>query len=415
MQERVGVMESEAVLACCCGSAACSLCCSCCPKIRQSTGTRVMYALFFLLVTVVCVIMMSPTVEMEMRDRIPFYSELCQKLNAGENCKRLVGYSAVYKVCFGAACFFCMFSVFTFGVRTSRGWRAAIHNGSWDCWDAVQEGFSCRTRRPSLKCGAMWVQLEGFCSCSSSSCSWLNLHTDGTKTGIKYNKLWYAALALVTLVLFSVAVGALVFMALFYTHPEACILNKVFLGLNASLCLLVSLLAISPCIQRLQPTSGLLQSGVISVYVMYLTFSALSSKPIETVEKDGGNATVCVFPFNSGSESDNKIVTGVGTVILFGYDYEDEDRKGGGQYVMYDEREGTVYSYSFFHFVFFLGSLYVMMTVTNWFHYDNAKIERLLDGSWSVFWIKMASCWVCLLLYLWTLVAPMVCPKRFEA
>uniref|UniRef100_A0A8C9W9Y6 Serine incorporator 5 n=1 Tax=Scleropages formosus TaxID=113540 RepID=A0A8C9W9Y6_SCLFO len=451
------------LLACCCGSAACSLCCSCCPKIRQSTGTRVMYALFFLLVTVVCVIMMSPTVEMEMRDRIPFYSELCQKLNAGENCKRLVGYSAVYKVCFGAACFFCMFSVFTFGVRTSRGWRAAIHNGFWflkflGLLGCCAGGFFLPNQETFLEVWRYVGAVGGFLFLLIQLMllvEFAHRWNQNWTSGIKYNKLWYAALALVTLVLFSVAVGALVFMALFYTHPEACILNKVFLGLNASLCLLVSLLAISPCIQRLQPTSGLLQSGVISVYVMYLTFSALSSKPIETVEKDGGNATVCVFPFNSGSESDNKIVTGVGTVILFGCvlyscltsttrrssaalrvcrnavpenevrkdclsplssdDYEDEDRKGGGQYVMYDEREGTVYSYSFFHFVFFLGSLYVMMTVTNWFHYDNAKIERLLDGSWSVFWIKMASCWVCLLLYLWTLVAPMVCPKRFEA
>lgn len=33
---------------------------------------------------------------------------------------------------------------------------------------------------------------------------------------------------------------------------------------------------------------------------------------------DGVNTTVCVFPFNSGTESDKKIVTGLGTVILFG-------------------------------------------------------------------------------------------------
>ncbi|CAG07858.1 unnamed protein product, partial [Tetraodon nigroviridis] len=252
--------------------------------------------------------------------------------------------------------------------------------------------------------------------------------------------------------LFTVAVGVLVFMSLFYTDPEACLYNKMFLGLNGSLCLLVSLLAISPYIQKLQPTSGLLQPGVISVYVMYLTFSAFTSKPKEYVLRDGVNTTVCVLSLKS-AEGDKKIVTAVGTVILFGCvlyscltstskrssaalrvyrnsepenerarccfcfgddaDDYDEEKTGSGQNVLYDEREGTIYSYSYFHFVFFLGSLYVMMTVTNWFNYDNHRIEKLLDGSWSVFWIKMASSWVCLFLYILTLVAPLACPKRF--
>lgn len=63
----------------------------------------------------------------------------------------------------------------------------------------------------------------------------------------------------------------------------------------------------------------------------------------------------------------------------------------------------------------FFVSLLSSLTVTSFCSYDNHKIEKLLEGSWSVFWIKMASCWVCLILYMWTLIAPMVCPKRFEA
>ncbi|KAG7477067.1 hypothetical protein MATL_G00089230 [Megalops atlanticus] len=446
-------------LACCCGPKACSLCCDVCPKIKQSTGTRFMYALYFLLVTVICVVMMSPV-----QEHIPFYKEMCVKLNAGENCKILVGYSAVYKVCFGTACFFFIFAVFTFRVRSSAGCRAAVHNGFWffkflALVGCCAGGFFLPDQDTFLEVWRYVGAAGGFLFLLIQLMLLVDFAHRWNKNwtaGAKYNKLWYAALALVTLVLLTVAVGVLVFMVLFYTHPTACYLNKIFLAVNGGLCLLVSLLAISPCIQRLQPTTGLLQSGVISVYVMYLTFSAFSSKPIEVLEENGVNVTVCVFPFNSDTESDNKIVTGVGTVILFGCvlyscltsttrtgsaalrvyrttapehekarccfcfgqddnDYEEEEKKGGGQNVIYDEKEGTVYSYSYFHFVFFLGSLYVMMTVTNWFHYDNASIDKLLDGSWSVFWIKMASCWVCLLLYTWTLVAPIVCPKRFEA
>ncbi|KAL2092094.1 hypothetical protein ACEWY4_011892 [Coilia grayii] len=451
-------------LACCCGSAACSLCCGCCPKIKQSTGTRFMYAFYFMLVTVICVIMMSPTVEKQMQEHIPFYKDMCETLKDGEICKSLVGYSAVYKVCFGMACFFFFFCLFTIRVQSSKGCRAAVHNGFWffkfiALLACCAGGFFIPDEKMFLEVwryvgavgGVLFVLIQLMLLVEFAH-RWNQNWT----SGVKYNKLWYAALALVTLLLFTVALGALVFMGLYYTHPEKCFLNKVFLGVNGSLCLIVSLLAISPCIQTFQPMSGLLQPGVISVYVMYLTFSAFSSKPIEHVV-DEGNVTVnvCVFPFSSGS--DKRIATGVGTAILFCCilyscltsttrrsatalrvyrnavqenerarccfccgddtdDFDEEEKKtGGGQDVTYDERDGTIYSYSYFHFVFFLGSLYVMMTVTNWFHYDKAEIEKLLDGSWSVFWIKITSCWICLLLYMGTLVAPMLCPKRFEA
>ncbi|KAK6492478.1 serine incorporator 5-like isoform X1 [Huso huso] len=449
-------------LACCCGSAACSLCCSCCPKIKQSTGTRFMYALYFLLVTVICVVMMSPTVAEGMKEHIPFYKDLCEHMKAGVNCEKLVGYSAVYKVCFGMACFFFIFALFTIKVQDSTSCRAHVHNGFWFMKFAVllaccsgaffipdQDTFLNVWRYVGATGGFLFLVIQLILLVEFAH-KWNKNWSSGTK----HNKLWYAALALVTLVLFSVAVGALILMGIFHTHAEGCTLNKIFLGVNSGLCLFVSILAITPCIQKHLPNSGLLQSGVISVYVMYLTYSALASKPAEQIKgPNGNNITICVPSFSSGLEDDNKLVSTLGTIILFGCvlyscltsttrsstaalrvckttvpdnevarccfccgpeddgDYE-VDNKHGGQAVIYDEKEGTVYSYAFFHFVFFLGSLYVMMTVTNWFHFDDAKIEKLFHGSWSTYWIKMASCWACLLLYTWTLIAPIVCPKR---
>jgi len=38
-----------------------------------------------------------------------------------------------------------------------------------------------------------------------------------------------------------------------------------------------------------------------------------------------------------------------------------------GKRVYDDESEGVAYSYSFFHAMFFLASLYIMMTLTHWY------------------------------------------------
>ncbi|EDO29056.1 predicted protein, partial [Nematostella vectensis] len=51
--------------------------------------------------------------------------------HASETCDSIVGYLAVYRVCFGLAAFFLLFCLLMYGVTSSRDVRSKIQNGFW--------------------------------------------------------------------------------------------------------------------------------------------------------------------------------------------------------------------------------------------------------------------------------------------
>ncbi|MEQ2267424.1 Serine incorporator 1 [Xenotaenia resolanae] len=75
-----------------------------------------------------------------------------------------------------------------------------------------------------------------------------------------------------------------------------------------------------------------------------------------------------------------------------------------------NEKDGVTYSYSFFHFMLFLASLYIMMTLTNWYSPDSSY--ETMTSRWPSVWVKISSSWICIGLYVWTLVAPLVLVNR---
>lgn len=85
--------------------------------------------------------------------------------------------------------------------------------------------------------------------------------------------------------------------------------------------------------------------------------------------------------------------------------------EGNGQRVYDDEQDEVAYSYSFYHFMLFLASLYIMMTLTNWYKPESSDIHNLTNSGVAV-WIKITSSWMGLLLFIWTLIAPVLFPDR---
>ena len=92
-------------------------------------------------------------------------------------------------------------------------------------------------------------------------------------------RLWYAALLSFTSLFYILSIVFAALLYVFYTKPDDCTENKVFISLNLIFCVAVSIVSILPKVQEHQPRSGLLQSSIITLYTLYLTWSAMTNEP----------------------------------------------------------------------------------------------------------------------------------------
>uniref|UniRef100_A0A3Q2NYX0 Serine incorporator 2 n=1 Tax=Fundulus heteroclitus TaxID=8078 RepID=A0A3Q2NYX0_FUNHE len=441
---------------CLCGSASCLLS-SCCPSTYNSTISRLAFSFLLLLGTLVSIIMILPGMEENLK-KIPGFcvdGTSIPGIHSRVNCDIIVGYKSVYRMCFAMACFFLLFSIIMIRVRSSKDPRAAIQNGFWFFKFLALVGLTVGAFFiPDGTFTTVWyyfgvvgsfifiiIQLILLVDCVHSwNQSWLEKAENGNA------KCWFAALLSFTFVFYAVAFSAVVLFYVFYTQPDDCTEHKVFISLNLIFCIVVSVVSILPKVQDAQPTSGLLQASVISLYTMYLTWSAMTNNPnkkcnpslLSLVQPSSstpappgptplpGNVQwwdaqsvvgLVIFLFctlyasirSSNNTQVNKLMqTEEGQGLTA--DPEASVGDDGVRRAVDNEEDGVTYSYSFFHFSLLLASLYIMMTLTNWYK-PNTDYETM-QTSMPAVWVKISSSWLGLALYLWTLVAPLVLPDR---
>nr|XP_023840504.1 LOW QUALITY PROTEIN: serine incorporator 1-like [Salvelinus alpinus] len=461
----------------------CSSATACCadvvPISKNSHGNASLYAFILLLGTIIACIMLSPGVDEQLK-KIPGFCEDGAGINGNINCTILVGYKAVYRVCFGMSMCFLAFALIMINVKNSRDPRSAIHNGFWFFKVAamvavtvgafyIPEGPFTRTWFVVGTCGAFCFILIQLVLLVDFAHSWNESWVDNMERG--NSRGWYAALLAVTGLNYVMAFIVIILMYMFYTRPEGCLLNKFFIGFNLLLCAVASVVSVMPRVQESQPRSGLLQSSIMTMYTMYLTWSAMTNEPDRTCNPSllsifqqtlvptlaplqienqtavviiGTEEPILSSPYlqwwdaqsivglaifvlcilyssirSSNTSQVNKLTMASNdTVTLEESNAGTPDEEVGGtgterkgpRRVEDNERDIVQYSYSFFHFMLFLASLYIMMTLTNWYSPDAEY--NAMTSKWPAVWVKISSSWVCLTLYVWTLVAPMILINR---
>lgn len=393
-----------------------------------------------LLTTIVACIMLSPALKSELH-KIPF----CKDIGTCDDDH--IGYLAVYRICFALTLFFLLFSVLMIGVKSSRDPRGGIQNGFWAIkYLLLIGGMVGAFFIPEAHTfGSVWMYfglIGGFLFiliqliliidfAHSWAESWVGKYEETESKG------WYAALIGFTFLHYSLAIAAAVLFYMYYTTEAACSIPKFIISINLILCVVVSALSIMPKVQEAQPRSGLLQSSVVTLYTMYLTWSALNNsldcKP-DFLKSNGEHFDAqsivglviwfaCVL-YSSVRTSTNSQVGKItmsdkilikddspdGAAKLVNEGGSKGDVEQGDKQVWDNEEEGVSYSWSFFHLMFALASLYVMMTLTNWYQPDSKSGGGTQNE--ASLWVKAVSSWLCLLLYIWSLIAPVILPDR---
>jgi len=491
----MGGVLSLGSLACCLTGTCVSTTCAICPQSCGNSGlAKFMYALVLLITVVISCIMLAPGVETWL-NKSPF----CEQINPGEHtsvhqgkdlgqqfsefgkqlvgqasnivvpklpCADAVGYLAVYRICFVVAVFFAIMSLLMIGVRTSRDPRGPLQNGFWGIkFILLFAGWIAAFFIPHGSFGPvmMWFGMIGGLAfilvqlvlIVDFAHTWAETWQEKYRSSADQN--WFWALLTATVFFYVTCLVCIGLSFGYYTgvHTGDCRLHEFFISFNMILCVILSVTSVLPVIQEHQPNSGLLQASFVSLYIIYLTWSAMSNQPDKACKPDfsslfGGstnNITIttsqdvkavhipeqrpsmdtasiigliiwfaCVLysSIRSSSNAQAARLTMSDRVTLTEAEMTEtgstSQSNNDGSHD--DEREGVTYNWSLFHVMFGLSTLYVMMTLTNWYSPGAEKGIESISSNMAAVWVKAISAWLCFGIYMWTLIAPVVLPDR---
>ncbi|KAM0907867.1 hypothetical protein ACQ4PT_015847 [Festuca glaucescens] len=334
--------------------------------------------------------------------------------------------NAVLRVSLGNFLFFAIFALTMIGVKDQNDQRDAWHHGGWIAKFAVWAvlvvlmffvpNVIVTVYEILSKFGSGLFLLVQVVMLLDFTNNWNDSWVE------KDEKKWEIALLVVTVVCYlsTFAFSGVLFMW-FNPSGQDCGLNVFFIVLTIILAFAFAVIALHP-----QVNGSVMPASIISVYSAYLCYTGLSSEPddyacnglhrhskqvsmsslilgmlttvlsvVYSAVRAGSSTTFLSPPSSPRSGAKNPLLG----------DANVEEGKAGG------EARPVSYSYTFFHLIFALASMYSGMLLTGWMSVASEKSE-LMDVGWTTVWVRICTEWSTAALYIWTLVAPLLFPDR---
>ncbi|KAN0071183.1 Serine incorporator/TMS membrane protein [Elaphomyces granulatus] len=432
-------------------------------------ATRIAYAFILLINSILSWIMLTPWALKKLEHMTLDYMEIkCD----GKEC---YGWVAVHRINFGLGLFHLILAFLLVGIRTSRDSRAALQNGFWGpkaiVWIAFvvlsffipEEFFFIYGHYVAFIC-AMLFLLLGLILLVDLAHSWAELCLQ--KIEENDSKLWRGLLIGSTLGLYMASIAMTILMYIFFAS-SGCAMNQVAISINLVALLIISIVSVQPTVQEYNSRAGLAQAAVVTAYCTYLTMSAVSMEPDDhncnpLIRARGTRTATIVLgaivtmatiaytttraatqgialgtkgghsysPLGT-DENDHGLVTQQptsrremraealraaverGSLPASALD-ESDDESDDGHSSKDDERSSTQYNYTLFHFIFFLATTWVATLLTQNLDPETQGDFAPVGRTYWASWVKIISSWVCYAIYLWTLIAPVVMPDRFD-
>ncbi|KAL6185859.1 hypothetical protein ACLB2K_041982 [Fragaria x ananassa] len=401
----------------CCAASTCGLCSSVASRI-SSKSARLGYCGLFGLSLVVTWILRE--VGAPLLEKIPWIS------SSETHTKAWYQTQAVLRVSMGNFLFFAILALIMIGVKDRNDRRDGWHHGGWIAKMVIWllliilmfflPDIVITIYGDLSKFGAGLFLLVQVIILLDFTHSWNDAWVE------KDEQKWYIALLAVSIGCY-IAAFAFSGILFIWFNPSGndCGLNVFFIVMTMVLAFAFAVIALHPTVN-----GSLLPASVISVYSAYVCYTALSSEPRDYACNGlhhssavsvgtlllgmattilsvlysalrAGSSTTFLSPPSSPRPAEKK-------PLLEGKELEEGKDKNE------KEAKSVSYSYTFFHLIFALASMYSAMLLSGWT--NSAESSDLIDVGWTSVWVRICTEWVTAALYVWSLVAPLLFPDR---